>query len=57
MKCILQIQDKSTCFDYPKPKLKIKIIFLINGEGAELFLPTHSDDRTRQQVISSESAV
>ncbi len=37
MKYILQIQDKSRYFDYPKPKLKIKIIFLISGDGAELF--------------------
>ncbi len=37
MKYILQIQDKSRYFDYPKPKLKIKIIFLISGDGVELF--------------------
>lgn len=37
MKYILQIQDKSRYFDYPKPKLKNKIIFLISGDGAELF--------------------
>jgi hypothetical protein len=37
MKCIPQIQDKSRYIDYPKPKLKIKIIFLISGDGTELF--------------------